>query len=319
MFFKYRYAISKGIKNNLKSNLKASQNEFKTLLIDDKAEEGWSNVIDGLLKKINEKNELKTLSNFDNNYIDSILNEIRKNTYDLIFLDLRLFEKDEFINKTSNMSGSKVLIEIKKKDNFPYLPVIIFTASNKAWNLKKLFNYGADGYYIKESYKYGNDINFSKENIEQLNDSLNFLPEKGRFLKDYWQKSKEIKNHINNNKVNENIKQRISDKLDLAFGIITMRQNSFLKELFIYTDFELAFLVYWSILNEIHADIFEEREDGALFLKNDKNPIYTSKPPHTGKFYGKFETNKDGKKIIEKRKKKKSLKTQNMSHLKFRP
>ena len=72
--------------------------------------------------------------------------------YDVIFLDLRLLKEEDKVNQISNISdftGTKVLRKIK--DINKGIQVIIFTASNKVWNIEKLLEIGANGYYIKEN------------------------------------------------------------------------------------------------------------------------------------------------------------------------
>lgn len=53
------------------------------------------------------------------------------------------------ISLPSEYSGAKILDEIKS-DNFG-TQVIMYTASNKSWNMRELIGKGADGFYIKES------------------------------------------------------------------------------------------------------------------------------------------------------------------------
>jgi len=89
--------------------------------------------------------------------------------YDVIFLDLRLSKEEDKVNQISNISdftGTKVLRKIK--DINKGIQVIIFTASNKVWNIERLLEIGANGYYIKESPEYILNEVFSKENYNEL-------------------------------------------------------------------------------------------------------------------------------------------------------
>jgi len=67
--------------------------------------------------------------------------------YDMIFLDLRLEPADEEA-PVEQITGIRLLENIKQID--PSIPVIIFTASEKAFVYKKVLQNGADGYWIKE-------------------------------------------------------------------------------------------------------------------------------------------------------------------------
>lgn len=70
--------------------------------------------------------------------------------YDLVLLDLRLggsLEEDIFNPK--ELSGTRILEKIMNCNRGTQ--VIVFTSSNKAWNMQYVLNLGAAGYYIKES------------------------------------------------------------------------------------------------------------------------------------------------------------------------
>lgn len=66
--------------------------------------------------------------------------------YDLIILDLRL-EKEDRDASAREISGIKLLRDIKEVD--PGIPVIVFTASEKALNYKTAKELGASDYWIK--------------------------------------------------------------------------------------------------------------------------------------------------------------------------
>lgn len=70
---------------------------------------------------------------------NDIVNLLRKDTPDMILLDLRL----------PRMDGDKICLMLKADDKFKDIPVIIFTASNDPATSKKVKDSGADGYLIK--------------------------------------------------------------------------------------------------------------------------------------------------------------------------
>jgi len=66
----------------------------------------------------------------------------------VLFLDLRLTPGDEKL-PPERTSGMQLLQFIKSEKCFPYLPVVIMTASEKATGLKEADVAGADGFWIK--------------------------------------------------------------------------------------------------------------------------------------------------------------------------
>ena len=274
-----------------KNLFKDSQTEdCKFLLIDDKSDLGWKSIIDFISSKLNNMNKVSDRSHFYENKdnferdIDEIEVDIKSMDYDLIFLDLRLKASEEdksflTIDDIESFSGAKILKRIKTI--FPALPVIIFTASQQAWNLENLYDLGADGYYIKESP----DNIFSDEifyaNQKRFVDNIIELVQKGKTLKWFYNNSLNIKESLKKNNFNENIKLRIEQKLDLAFGILRAKRREYDKQ-FIYSDYQFAFLVYWSILIEFQAEKigFYNGKDsdftmnsGKILLKNDHTSI----------------------------------------------
>lgn len=67
--------------------------------------------------------------------------------YSIVFLDLRLIPTADERASVVELSGIKLLAEIKEL--FPQLNVIVLTASEKAISAEKAREFGADGYWIK--------------------------------------------------------------------------------------------------------------------------------------------------------------------------
>ena len=122
----------------------------KILLIDDEADKGWYDVLCKMLLGsiiVPIKEQVPDYNSFS----DNAKSEIESGKYDLIFLDLRIngvAEEDTL--RPNDFSGMKILNSIKKlnKGN----QVIMFTASNKAWNMKALLDAGADDFVPDEEY-----------------------------------------------------------------------------------------------------------------------------------------------------------------------
>lgn len=144
-------------------NLKITD-RFNYLLIDDEAQKGWGDVLEKMMP-----NALATIySKKARNYEDlpqDIKKDIEEGKYDIIFLDLRMNGvEEEVIKNPEEFSGMKILNAIKERNTG--IQVIMFTATNKGWNVKALLDAGANGYYMKESPEYHFKISYSKQNAE---------------------------------------------------------------------------------------------------------------------------------------------------------
>ncbi|MBB2145747.1 hypothetical protein GM921_09635 [Pedobacter sp. LMG 31464] len=140
----------------------------KILYIDDEGYKGWTAALGkafhgGTLAAITGEH----LSEAD--FFAEISSKLAMD-WDLILLDLRLLPLKEdlggHILPIASYSGTKILKEIKMGNEG--VQVIIFTASNKAWNMRDLQKLGADGYYIKESPEYLMPDHLSLENYNSF-------------------------------------------------------------------------------------------------------------------------------------------------------
>lgn len=169
------------------ANLKITD-RFNYLLIDDEAQEGWGEVLKVLLP-----NALATIYDKKAMNYEDLPQDIRKQIeigeFEIIFLDLRMngVEEESIINP-KEFSGMKILNAIKERN--PGIQVIMFTATNKGWNVKAMLEEGANGYYMKESPEYHFKLSYSRENakafVETIEACLN-----DSYLKGIWLKKKE--------------------------------------------------------------------------------------------------------------------------------
>lgn len=174
--------------NDYKGNTPVEKS-FNYLLIDDEAKKGWQSVLEIMLPKargtvfgdkITEYNQLP----------EEIRNDLKRNKYDLIFLDLRMNGIDEeSISMPDEFSGMKILKSIKSIN--PGLQVIMLTATNKSWNLKSLIDAGANGYYMKEAPEYNFPISYSEQNYATLKTEIENCLQKG-FLKEVYRSIERI-------------------------------------------------------------------------------------------------------------------------------
>lgn len=136
----------------------------KIVYIDDEYDKGWESILQYICQKNGA--ELICFKDFNKQFsreelIHKIQTFINANDADCYLLDLRLHDSD-FI-QGATLTGhivSKYIKELNLGNQ-----VVIFTASNKVWNLKKeLFDIGATGYVLKESP----DLNLKRTESEDI-------------------------------------------------------------------------------------------------------------------------------------------------------
>lgn len=221
------------------------------ILIDDLANNGWKSVLKKAVVK--DTGDIKALSTYD-----LAIQEI-KTKVDLIFLDVRLTEEDHGKDNISEMSGYQLLRKIKNNFVSPNFstPIILLTASNKIWIIEEFKQYGVDAFYIKEHPDYSLSKKYSRENLERLQSNYSELIKKGEKREEVWNISKSIidkletHKYFKNNPIYENIKTRVIDKLKLSYAYLFNSQTEIEKNTLKADNESLAFIIYWSILEEI--------------------------------------------------------------------
>lgn len=258
LYFKY---LSRFIKKEHGSQDISLNNLFtRILLIDDNADCGWVELLENIHKcqvdKRVSSTEIRAWQNITPEKFDR---------YDLIYLDLYL-EK----GKTDTTSSISTLKFIKK--NFPHIPVIIFTASEKAWNLDEVLEKGADGMYIKESPLYYRNDEYSVQNFNDFKFVIKYVHAKYKILSPYWKAIQEILTDnvfLNIHEIgNSKFKERIKERLEMFFGLLKrgLEQTEYNELRFHFSDYELAFVTLWSILNEISEANFEKTQPSVAII-----------------------------------------------------
>lgn len=191
LFFKYLKTIFpvKDIAPIIESDLKIKHSgNPKILYIDDEADKGWFEIFCQIFYDEN---------GFDFNYLDGELNSLTRDniikksletieskSIDIVLLDFRLHPDDFRYKSIEEVSGLKLLKAIKELN--PGIQVIIFSATNKIWNLQALEKAGADGFIIKESPENSIDPEFTtgvvKGMIEIITERVELV-----FLKQFYE------------------------------------------------------------------------------------------------------------------------------------
>lgn len=215
--------LSQSQKQSLHQSFKIDASNKKILLIDDEADKGWKYVLSKMLN-VNIDVISEKVVDYDS-FSEESKKKISNNDYDLIFLDLRLNGYDEEnISSPEDFSGMKILKSIKSDINGGF-QVIIFTASNKAWNMKALLDAGADGYYIKESPEYAFPLEYSKENAKRLIKTINACFDR-KYLYEIYNKIQRLNNLLS---FKDEINKEIIKKLFLTFSLITNAESKKLQ------------------------------------------------------------------------------------------
>ena len=190
----------------------------RILLIDDEAEKGWSDVLSKMIKNVDLQTIHEQVPDYDSLSAES-KSMIESNNYDLIFLDLRMNGiQEENVISTDEFSGMRILKSIKKKNRG--VQVIMFTASNKAWNMKALIDAGADGYYIKESPEYAFPLKYSISNTKSFCNNIKKCLERS-YLKDIAGKIKAYQKELSNSNYDVNFVNKVCVQLDVAYTLIS--------------------------------------------------------------------------------------------------
>jgi CheY-like chemotaxis protein len=165
----------------------------KILYIDDDADKGWYEIFCNLLYDRNGLNFEHLDDEFNFKTQDQILNicieKIKADDIDLVILDFRLHLNDFSAKNIEEVTGLKLLKLLKKWN--PGIQVIIFSASNKAWNLLELQANGADGFLLKESPELSLNSSYTLDSITTFSKQMEYCLSY-TYLKEVWNYFEEI-------------------------------------------------------------------------------------------------------------------------------
>jgi DNA-binding NarL/FixJ family response regulator len=237
----------------------------RILYIDDEGSKGWTSA----LKTVFKNGEFVCITGDQQSSADffkAIRTKIKED-WDLVLLDLRLLPDKEdvagIILPIDKYSGTVILEEIKTINKGTQ--VVIFTASNKAWNMRQLMDIGADGYYIKESPIYLIPDALSLKNYE------NFL----EIVKDCFEK-KYLRTIFSEQQT------AIAYKTHGDIGFLTLSQNG-LENSFRLLNLgmmESAYLNYFQVIESYVEITFLTADKSIIDLSGTKRKVKTSNKFH---------------------------------------
>lgn len=249
----------------------AAQNQIKLesgsiLYIDDEIEKGWDTIFRKICtnKKYNSIGaDFKNLTK--NEIIQKSVQKIGTLNPDVVILDFRLHDDDFEITNPEEVTGYKILHEIKRINEG--IQVIILSASNKIWNLLELQKAKADGFILKESPELSVDGNYSKKAIDNIYKSINEGFIRAGFLKKIWSDSNIIITQLNF-LGEDSFKQELKNQLSLFWNLVSKAQTK--------TDFAYAYVSLYMIIEIMNKQFFEEISEECYW--DEENKKYEFKP-----------------------------------------
>ena len=213
LFLTYYYNSADCTKNRTTKAKAIDSKGRRILLIDDEADRGWEQIVRALFVNASYIDVVKNkISGFDD-LPEKCIERIQKDFYDIYLLDLRLQgEREESIVDTDKFSGMDVLDAIKQIN--PGNQVIMMTASNKAWNMKKIMEKHANGYYIKEAPEQFLPFDFSQENFKSLRDDIT-VAFQNAYKRNLWAQCDDLLSYIENSIIEDDLKEELKSQLDI--------------------------------------------------------------------------------------------------------
>jgi CheY-like chemotaxis protein len=197
IFFKYLQTIYPKTEAQLPTDDQLKINYTgapKILYIDDEADKGWYEIFCNLFYDRNGIIFEHLDDEFNSKTQEQIINicteKVKVDDIDLVILDFRLHVNDFSTNNIGEVTGLKLLKTLKKWNRG--IQIIIFTASNKVWNLLELQANGADGFVLKESPELTVNSSYTFDSIISLNKQIEFCLS-NTYLKEVWKVLEEIR------------------------------------------------------------------------------------------------------------------------------
>jgi CheY-like chemotaxis protein len=254
LYFKFQFAKSElNITPDNKSRIGLEKGSCRALLIDDQAERGWKDVLIHILKS--HINQYSSTLDILTTYEDAD-NYANYENHDLVFLDLRLKPEEDQVSKIQHiedLSGFKILRKIKAINRG--IQVIILTASNKAWNMRKMLDEGADGYFIKESPDVAVSDRVSKENYDDLIETIVKVFDR-KFLRRIYTEIDQVKKQLlsktkgDNRTLDRKFVEQICKYLDLGFLSFSTGEGQY--------PIDSSFMYFFLILELVSKEFIDE-------------------------------------------------------------
>jgi DNA-binding NarL/FixJ family response regulator len=232
----------------------------KILLIDDEADKGWETVLRKVFQTTKPEDFVvikEKVKNFDA-FSDESKKIIENEHFNLYLIDLRLNGLVEESNlKTADFSGMKVLQKIKSLNQGNQ--VIVFTASNKVWNLKALLDAGADGYYLKESPEYNFSNELSKQNYQQFQTDVSNCFERN-YIKGLYSDIQNIQQKLSTQTYPKEFIDQLTNQLNLFFDMVINAKSE--------TQFAYAYVTLYMVIEIVNNQFLKKVAEDKWEIEN---------------------------------------------------
>jgi CheY-like chemotaxis protein len=255
----------------------------KLLFIDDEIEKGWNEIFCNLFWD-GDINKIENYESIGGEFKDLNQNEIielsvdKAKNFDVVILDFRLTDNDFYESDPTKITGFKILEKIKIHN--PGIQVIVFSASNKIWNLQALQEAGAQGFIIKESPENSKDSDFAYNSIANIIRTVDICFEMS-FLINAYKNLKSINNHCESISNNSNekgflkllklkLKNEIQIQIQIIYDCLKNTRPNNLNISYSENYLNLSFISIYKIL-ELFNDYYTN--DSGTKLKSDNSSI----------------------------------------------
>lgn len=230
----------------------------KILYVDDEADKGWYEVFCKILYDVNNLDFNYIGDDFKNQTEDEIIEssfaKVKDYDADIVILDFRLHQNDFEKKDINEVTGIKILKKIKEYN--PGIQVIVFSATNKVWNLQALQKVGADGFIVKENPENSVDGNFTKKSIQNFINSLKNANELG-FLKQFYKEQEVFKKELEPRKNVKHERPIPKDFINETLKWLELSNNILSKGDFNESKLVSSFLFKFSVLENIANRIID--------------------------------------------------------------
>ena len=225
------------------------QKDINLLYVDDEADKGWYEIMANIIYDVNNINgfdylgeSLKALSQQE--IIDKVVNRVKEDSANIVLLDFRLHKKDHDSHDIEDITSVQILKKIKALN--AGIQVIIFSATNKVWNLLALQKYGADGFIIKEGPENSKSPSFTTQTIDNFINTMSVCIS-NRYKKEIYQSVSEL-----NCKLKEDAKKHIVDKgfqkaVELFYAIACLSLPKYVED----QNFDHSFMNFFRIIEAV--------------------------------------------------------------------
>ncbi len=243
-------------------NNKVDNSRGKIMLIDDEADK-WKPFFEGILEKTDDKHFVSLGDNFNTyenkeDLIKYVIEKIKDQNPDVILLDLRLHEEDSNESDKAELSGNRILTEVKNNIN-KGIQVIAFSASNKDSSYR---NFPYNDVVIKESPEMLISQNKTIKTINDLIGNIKKFLSSAVLLKKWISKLDNIEKKIQQDIYSTEFIEYYRDHTDIAFDFLERveKNNEYIK----YAYIEL-YLVLEKYLSEPYVFKHVSQKDTGMY------------------------------------------------------